>query len=200
MEAADEERPLLNHRRLPPQPQDECSRYTSDGTVDIYRQPALKQSTGNWRACVFILGAEFSECLCFFAVSKNLVTYLTTVLHESNVDAARNVSTWVGSCFITPLVGAFLADSYWGRYSTIAIFLSVYIFGMLIMTSSTALPLLLPRSSDESSGVHRAAVYLGLYLVALGTGGIKPCATALGADQFDVADPAERVAKGSFFN
>lgn len=71
---------------------------------------------------------------------------------------------------------------------------------MLIMTSSTALPLLLPRSSDESSGVHRAAVYLGLYLVALGTGGIKPCATALGADQFDVADPAERVAKGSFFN
>ncbi|VAI90211.1 unnamed protein product [Triticum turgidum subsp. durum] len=145
-------------------------------------------------------GAEFSECLCFFAVSKNLVTYLTTVLHESNVDAARNVSTWVGSCFITPVIGAFLADSYWGRYSTIAIFLSVYIFGMLIMTSSTALPLILPRFSDESSGVHRAAVYLGLYLVALGTGGIKPCATALGADQFDVADPAERVAKGSFFN
>uniref|UniRef100_A0A453SGI8 Peptide transporter PTR2 n=1 Tax=Aegilops tauschii subsp. strangulata TaxID=200361 RepID=A0A453SGI8_AEGTS len=200
MEAADEERPLLNHRRLPPQPQDECSRYTSDGTVDIYRQPALKRSTGNWRACVFILGAEFSECLCFFAVSKNLVTYLTTVLHESNVDAARNVSTWVGTCFITPVLGAFLADSFWGRYSTIAIFLSVYIFGMLIMTSSTALPWLLPRSSDESSGVHRAAVYLGLYLVALGTGGIKPCATALGADQFDVAVPAERVAKGSFFN
>ncbi|KAF7102916.1 hypothetical protein CFC21_103972 [Triticum aestivum] len=200
MEVADEERTLLNNRRLPPQPQDECSRYTSDGTVDIYTQPALKQSTGNWRACVFILGAEFSECLCFFAVSKNLVTYLTTVLHESNVDAARNVSTWVGSCFITPVIGAFLADSYWGRYSTIAIFLSVYIFGMLIMTSSTALPLILPRFSDESSGVHRAAVYLGLYLVALGTGGIKPCATALGADQFDVADPAERVAKGSFFN
>uniref|UniRef100_A0A453SGJ3 Major facilitator superfamily (MFS) profile domain-containing protein n=1 Tax=Aegilops tauschii subsp. strangulata TaxID=200361 RepID=A0A453SGJ3_AEGTS len=100
---------------------DECSRYTSDGTVDIYRQPALKRSTGNWRACVFILGAEFSECLCFFAVSKNLVTYLTTVLHESNVDAARNVSTWVGTCFITPVLGAFLADSFWGRYSTIAI-------------------------------------------------------------------------------
>ncbi|KAM3192392.1 hypothetical protein ACQJBY_069551 [Aegilops geniculata] len=200
MEAADEERPLLNNRCLPPQPQDERSRYTSDGTVDIYRQPALKQSTGNWRACVYILGAEFSECLCFFAVSKNLVTYLTTVLHESNVGAARNVSTWIGSCFITPVIGAFLADSYWGRYSTIAIFLSVYIFGMLIMTSSTALPWLLPRSSDESSGVHRAAVYLGLYLVALGTGGIKPCATALGADQFDVTDPAERVAKGSFFN
>ncbi|KAM3212666.1 hypothetical protein ACQJBY_065613 [Aegilops geniculata] len=141
-----------------------------------------------------------SECLCFSAVAKNLVTYLTTVLHESNVDAARNVSTWIGSCFLTPVIGAFLADSYWGRYSTIAVFLSVYIVGMLIMTSSAALPFLLPRSSDESSGVHPAAVYLGLYLVALGTGGIKPCAAALGADQFDGADPKEREAKGSFFN
>ncbi|XBI01919.1 hypothetical protein VPH35_130579 [Triticum aestivum] len=190
MEAADEERPLLNHRCLRPQLQDECSRYTSDGTVDSDRQPAPKQSTG----------AEFSECLCFAAIAKNLVTYLTTVLHESNVDAARNVSTWVGSCFLTPVVGAFLADSYWGRYSTVAVFLSVYIFGMFIMTSSAALPWLLPRSSDEGGGVHRTAVYLRLYLVALCTGGIKPCATALGADQFDGADPAERVGKGSFFN
>ncbi|XP_048545559.1 protein NRT1/ PTR FAMILY 8.3-like [Triticum urartu] len=200
MEAADEERPLLNRHRRPAQTQDESSSYTSDGTVDIYRQPALKQSTGNWRACFFILGAEFSECMCFFAVAKNLVTYLTTVLHESNVDAARNVSTWIGSCFLTPVIGAFLADSYWGRYTTIAVFLSVYIVGMLIVTSSAALPFLLPRSSDESGGVHPAAVYLGLYLVALGTGGIKPCAAALGADQFDGADPMERVAKGSFFN
>lgn len=52
--------------------------------------------------------------MCFSAVARNLVTYVTTVLHESNVDAARNVSTWIGSCFLTPVVGAFLADSYWG--------------------------------------------------------------------------------------
>jgi peptide/histidine transporter 3/4 len=38
------------------------------------------------------------------------------------------------------------------------------------------------------------------YLAALGTGGIKACSSALGADQFDAADPVERVAKGSFFN
>jgi peptide/histidine transporter 3/4 len=65
--------------------------------------------------------------MCFSAVARNLVTYVTTVLHESNVDAARNVSTWIGSCFLTPVVGAFLADSYWGRYTTIVVFLSVYI-------------------------------------------------------------------------
>ena len=135
--------------------QDEGSQYTSDGTVDINNQPACKSSTGNWRACYFILGtaqfapttylisplgpsnflvltlahaigAEFTEGICFFGIQKNLVTFLTTVLRESNVDAARNVSTWIGTCFFTPLIGAFLADTYWGRYWTIVAFLSVY--------------------------------------------------------------------------
>uniref|UniRef100_A0ACD5TV09 Uncharacterized protein n=2 Tax=Avena sativa TaxID=4498 RepID=A0ACD5TV09_AVESA len=140
-------------------------------------------------------GAEFSECLCFFAVSRNLVTYLTTMLHRSNVDAASSVSTWIGTCFLTPLLGAFLADTYWGRYSTILVFLSLYAIGMLTTTVSA---LFLPSSNN--GGIHRVAVYLGLYLVALGTGGIKSCSSALGADQFNDADPVERVAKGSFFN
>ena len=73
------------------------------------------------------IGVEFSECLAFFAIAKNLVTYLTGVLHESNVDAATTVSTWIGSSFITPLIGAFFADTFWGRYWTVLIFLSVYV-------------------------------------------------------------------------
>ncbi|CAN6305659.1 unnamed protein product [Urochloa humidicola] len=194
MEGADEERPLI----LPLPPQDEASQYASNGTVDINNQPALKQSTGNWRACFMILGAEFTECMAFFAIGKNLVRFLTHELHETNVDAAKNVSTWVGSCFITPVIGAFLADTYWGRYKTIVVFLLVYTIGMLILTVSASLPLIMVVPSN--SGIRHAAAYLGLYLVALGTGGVKPCALALGADQFDVTDPVERVTKGSFFN
>ncbi|CAN6320786.1 unnamed protein product [Urochloa humidicola] len=37
-------------------------------------------------------------------------------------------------------------------------------------------------------------------MIALGTGGIKPCVSSFGADQFDDSDPAERAKKGSFFN
>ena len=37
-------------------------------------------------------------------------------------------------------------------------------------------------------------------MIALGTGGIKPCVSSFGADQFDDTDPAERIQKGSFFN
>ncbi|KAF8689307.1 hypothetical protein HU200_042103 [Digitaria exilis] len=145
-----------------------------------------------------VLGTEFVECFVFFGVAKNLVSYLTGDLHESNVDAARNVSTWIGTCFITPVIGAFLADTYWGRYWTLVIFLSIYTVGMLTLTASTSQPLLM--DSLHNSGIRHVAVYLGLYLVALGEGGIKPCTSALGADQFDGADPLERVTKASFFN
>jgi hypothetical protein len=56
------------------------------------------------------------------------------------------------------------------------------------------------EDSPNNNRVRRATAYLGLYLVSLGTEGIKSCTTALGADQFDGGDMAERVTKASFFN
>ncbi|KAL6642569.1 hypothetical protein ACP70R_020750 [Stipagrostis hirtigluma subsp. patula] len=192
----DEERPLLHVQT--PQPQVAGSEYTSDGSTDINKQPALKRSTGNWRACFLILGVEFCECMAYFAIAKNLVTYLTTVLHESKVTAARSVSAWAGACFLTPLLGAFMADTYWGRYWTVVVFLPIYAIGMLVLIVSALLPVF--STSTYHGNVHRAAVYLGLYLAAFGSGGVKPCASSFGADQFDINDPVELAKKGSFFN
>ncbi|WVZ57918.1 hypothetical protein U9M48_008249 [Paspalum notatum var. saurae] len=192
MESSDEEKPLI-HPQPPPQAL-AASEYASDGSVDINKQPALKRSTGKWRACFLILGVEFCECLAFFSISQNLVTYLTTVLHESKVAAARNVSAWAGSCFLTPLLGAFVADTYWGRYKTIVVFFPLYILAMAVLIASSSLPVF----SDDD--VHRSVVYIGIYLAAIGSGGVKPCTSAFGADQFDTTDPDETVKKGSFFN
>ncbi|VAH95677.1 protein NRT1/ PTR FAMILY 8.3 [Triticum aestivum] len=191
--AAAEERPLLHLQPL--LNQDVGSEYTSDGSVDINNQPALKHNTGNWRACYMILGVEFCECVAFFAIASNLVTYLTTVLHESKVAAARDVSAWVGACFLAPLIGAFLADTYLGRYWTMVVSLPVYTIGMLVLTVSASVP-----TSYYHGDVHHAVVvYLGLYLAGLGSAGIKSCASAFGADQFDSRDLTELEKKGSFF-
>ncbi|KAK1288749.1 Peptide transporter PTR2 [Acorus calamus] len=81
--------------------------YTGDGSVDLKGKPVLKNRTGNWRACPFIL---------------------------------------------------------------------------------------------EASPAQYAIFFFGLYMIALGTGGIKPCVSSFGADQFDDTDPGERIKKGSFFN
>lgn len=55
-----------------------------------------------------------------------MVIYLRTQLHQHPAAASNNVTNWSGTCYITPLIGAFLADAYLGRFWTIAVFSFVY--------------------------------------------------------------------------
>ncbi|CDY15809.1 BnaC02g34280D [Brassica napus] len=185
--------------------QEEVKLYAEDGSVDINGNPPLKQKTGNWKACPFIFANECCERLAYYGIAKNLITYFTNELHETNVSAARHVMTWQGTCYITPLLGALIADAYWGRYRTIACFSAIYFSGMVALTLSASVPGLKPGECVGSicppaTMPQQAVLFSGLYLIALGTGGIKPCVSSFGADQFDQTDPSERVRKASFFN
>ncbi|KAH7683774.1 Proton-dependent oligopeptide transporter family protein [Dioscorea alata] len=182
-----------------------CRPCSGDGSVDINGNPSLRHHTGNWKSCLFILGTECCERLAYYGIVKNLVTYLITKFHEGNAIAARNVTTWQGTCYLTTLIGASIADSYLGRFKTIAVFSTIYLIGMLILTLSASVPALKPPSCVgiaclDGSTAQYAIFFVGLYLIALGTGGIKPCVSSFGADQFDDTDPLERVSKGSYFN
>ncbi|KAJ6865204.1 hypothetical protein NC651_035697 [Populus alba x Populus x berolinensis] len=177
--------------------------YTNNGTVDIKGNPANKKKTGNWKSCRFILGNECCERLAYYGMSTNLVNYLGDRLNQGNVAAANNVTNWSGTCYVTPLIGAFLADSYLGRYWTIASFVIIYIVGMTLLTLSASVTGLKPSCDKDSchpTTGQTAACFVALYMIALGTGGIKPCVSSFGADQFDETDETERKRKSSFFN
>ncbi|KAJ1399957.1 Proton-dependent oligopeptide transporter family [Sesbania bispinosa] len=185
--------------------QSEDSLHTGDGSVNIKGELAVKRETGTWKACPFILGTFFCERLAYYGIASNLVIHLTTKLHEGLVSAARNVTTFQGTCYLTPLLGSFFADAYWGRYWTIVVFYGIYLIGICILILSATIPSLEPmecvNSVCPSATLAQSAVFfLGLYMIALGTGGIKPCIWPFGADQFDDTDRRERASKGSFFN
>nr|TKV94063.1 hypothetical protein SEVIR_9G269200v2 [Setaria viridis] len=137
---------------------------------------------------------------------KNLVSYLTEVLHDTNVVAARNVSTWHGTTYLAPpLVEAFIADSYLGKYWTTLISYAILMVGMLMLVLSAALLLISTGSQVCSTCTHivssqRIIFFSGLYMVAIGYGAQKPCITSFGADQFDDTDEEERSKRSSFFN
>ncbi|KAF0931507.1 hypothetical protein E2562_004623 [Oryza meyeriana var. granulata] len=178
---------------------------TTDGTTDHAGKPAVRSKTGTWRACPFILGNECCERLAYYGMSSNLVNYMVDRLRQGNASAAASVNKWSGTCYVMPLVGAFLADAYLGRYRTIAAFMALYIVGLALLTMSASVPGMKPpycasASSCGPSGGQNAAFFVALYLIALGTGGIKPCVSSFGADQFDDADPREQRSKASFFN
>jgi peptide/histidine transporter 3/4 len=85
----------------------------------------------------------------------------------------------------------------------ITVVVCVHLQGMALLTFSAIAPGLKP--SCDANGCHptsgqTAACFVALYLIALGTGGIKPCVSSFGADQFDENDETERKKKSSFFN
>lgn len=74
---------------------------------------------------------------------------------------------------------------------------------MTLLTMSSSIHGL--KSECDKDGCHptasqTAVCFVALYLIALGTGGIKPCVSSFGADQFDETDDKERKTKSSFFN
>ncbi|KAG7670037.1 putative Protein NRT1/ PTR FAMILY 8.5 [Nannochloris sp. 'desiccata'] len=116
-------------------------------------------------------------------------------------ELCESVMAWSGTCYLTPLIGAFLADAYLGRFKVILSFSCLfYIPGLILLALTAGLPELHPVSGQAATSAQLAALYSALYLIALGTGGIKPCVSSFGADQFDSTNPAEAVLIPRFFN
>ncbi|ESQ34537.1 hypothetical protein EUTSA_v10007239mg [Eutrema salsugineum] len=174
-------------------------------SVDHRGSPAGKSSTGGWRSAWFIIGVEVGERFAYFGIACNLITYLTGPLGQSTATAAVNVNTWSGTASILPILGAFVADAYLGRYRTILAASLIYILGLGLLTLSASLILtgLSEQRNDASAKPSfwvNILFFCSLYLVAIGQGGHKPCVQAFGADQFDSEDPKEVISRGSFFN
>lgn len=70
---------------------------------------------------------EFLESIAYAGIALNLVVYLGKVLHGTTASNAANVDTWNGTTFLMPVLGAFLADTYWGKYKTVAISIIFYL-------------------------------------------------------------------------
>ncbi|KAL2236404.1 protein NRT1/ PTR FAMILY 5.2-like [Sesamum indicum] len=184
--------------------------YTQDGTLDLKGRPVLRSTTGRWKACYFIVGYEIFERMAYYGIASNLVIYLTQQLHEGTVTSSNNVTNWAGTVWITPLLGAYIADTYLGRYWTFIIASAIYLVGMCLLTLAVSLPSLRPPScghevkaedcDKRASTLQIGIFYLALYIIAIGTGGTKPNISTMGADQFDDYEPKERFQKLSFFN
>lgn len=132
------------------------------------------------KSVFFILGTEFCERFSYYGMRAVLILYLTNWLGFSEDVGTAIFHSFVMLCYFSPIIGAILADGYIGRYKTILYVSLLYAAGNLVM-AITAVP------PPEWYGPA-----LGLILIGLGTGGIKPNVSSFGADQFRADQEKER--------
>ena len=137
----------------------------------------------------FILGNEVCERFSYYGMHTILVLYLTSMLQMSDERATAIYHAFNMFCYFSPLFGAIIADSCLGKYKTILYVSIIYGIGNVIV-AVTAVPSIL-------DSVKLTGPLLGLLLIALGTGGIKPCVSAFGGDQFG---PHQQHLLESFFS
>ncbi|XP_071148512.1 solute carrier family 15 member 1-like isoform X3 [Mytilus edulis] len=145
-----------------------------------------KESNGGYpKSVFFILGTEFCKRFSYYGMRAILILYLTKWLKFDADNATGVYHGFVFLCYFSPLFGAIIADGYLGRYRTILYLSIIYGIGNVIM-SATAVP------PPEWIGPM-----IALILIGIGTGGIKPCVAAFGADQFR---PEQEKQRETFFS
>jgi len=120
------------------------------------------------RGIPFIVANEFAERFCYYGINAILTVYMTQFLRVGDADATTYHSLFKSAAYFSPLVGAVVSDVLWGKFRTIMTFSMIYCAGCAVLA-------LVPGT---------LGLLLGLGMVALGTGGIKPCVSTNVGDQF----------------
>ncbi|OIS98290.1 protein nrt1 ptr family 4.5, partial [Nicotiana attenuata] len=181
-----------------------------EGKVDWRGRIATKDKHGGQGPSSLILGTFACENMASLVLGVTLVTYFNGVMHYDVADAATQVTNYSGTSYILTVLVAILADTYIGRFKAVLISCWIEFLGLGLLAfqahySKYKPPqncnILDPTSTCEKVGGKNAAfLFIALYLVALGSAGIKSALPSHGADQFDENDKKEALQMSSFFN
>ncbi|NWV66630.1 S15A1 protein, partial [Malurus elegans] len=149
----------------------------------------------------FIIINEFCERFSYYGMKAVLTLYLTYFLRWDENVATIVYHSFAALCYLTPLLGAIIADSWLGKFKTILYLSIVYTAGQAILSVGSVSELT-DHNRDglpDNSALHIALSMVGLVLIAIGTGGIKPCVSAFGGDQFEDDQEEQRSTFFSLF-
>ncbi len=140
-----------------------------------YRSQPLPLSTMP-PGILHLVANEGAERFSYYGMRAILVVFMTGMLMNAQgvldpmgeAEAKSYFHLFASAVYFFPFVGAILADAFWGKYKTILVLSLVYCGGHLVL------------ALDHT----RLGLFLGLTLIAIGSGGIKPCVSANLGDQF----------------
>ena len=128
------------------------------------------------RQIPYIIASEACERFSFYGMRNILTPFLMTALLLSIPEELRGTMakdvfhSFVIGVYFFPLLGGWIADRFFGKYNTILWLSLIYCVGHAFLA-------IFEHSIQ--------GFYTGLFLIALGSGGIKPLVSSFMGDQFD---------------
>lgn len=124
----------------------------------------------------YIIATEAAERFSYYGMGAILPIFMTQYLRDASGalalmtenEANQRFHDFAFLGYFLPFVGAILADAFLGKYRTILLVSVIYCGGHLAL------------AMDDT----RTGLTIGLVLIAIGMGGIKPCVSAIVGDQF----------------
>ncbi|KAJ7537843.1 hypothetical protein O6H91_11G023900 [Diphasiastrum complanatum] len=145
--------------------------------------------------------------MAFFSVGLNLFQYLFENMHLSMTSSANGMTNFMGTSYVLSLLGGFISDTWLSRFTTLRISALIELLGLSVMALSASLPAMRPPpcvhlqdACQEAHGFQKIVLFVALYLIAIGSGGMKSNLPALGAEQFNDQDPNEQRELSNYFN
>jgi peptide/histidine transporter 3/4 len=140
----------------------------------------------------FIIANEAFEKVASYGLMPNMIIYLMSDYHIGVAKGTNILFLWGAATNFAPILGAFLADSYLGRFRTICLGSCFSILGTTLIWLTTMIPHVKPphcnqftETCKQTTPPQFAFLIFGFMCISLGTGGVRPCSLAFGAEQID---------------
>ena len=164
--------------------------------VDTGRAPTPPKDNRFPAGIPYIVGNEAAERFSYYGMRQILYIYLVGLftgfvaeqsvspaeMESARVHATQAVHIFLAGVYLFPLIGAILADRLLGKYRVIFWVSMIYVAGHAALAVAGRLGVL------GQLGGAELAMFIGLGLIAIGSGGIKPCVSANVGDQFTAAN------------
>ncbi|XVF63467.1 hypothetical protein PTKIN_Ptkin09bG0089000 [Pterospermum kingtungense] len=173
------------------------------------QQQVTSNKKGGLKTMPFVISNETFEKVAGIGLQANMILYLTTQYHMSNATGANVLFIWSAASNFMPILGAFLSDSFLGRFRVIALGTVFSLLGMTLLWFTALFPEATPPDCNTQISENCASpkpaqlalLFSSFALMSIGAGGIRPCSLAFGADQFNnPSNPKNGRVLQSFFN
>ncbi|TKY58251.1 NRT1/ PTR FAMILY 1.2 [Spatholobus suberectus] len=162
---------------------------------------------GGLRTMPFIIVNECLEKVASYGIIPNMILYLRNDYGMPIAKGTNVIYTWSAVSNILSIFGAFLSDSYLGRFLVVCIGSFSSLLGLTILWLTAMIPELRPSCEslmlvcNSATAAQLAVLFLSLGLISIGAGCVRPCSIAFGADQLTIKERSndERLLD-SYFN